>query len=166
MKKKLIAIAMGALFSLSLFGCAGSNQEPVETRTPNSSSSNEIVLGANSSSDASNGGTGSAGDSSSTGDAGNNANTSSNTENSTSSSTSSNTTTQQTTISEAEAEEIALAHAGQTRENLIAINTHIDQERGMQVFEINFFTADTEYEYDVSTVDGSIVEWDAESRKG
>ena len=61
-----------------------------------------------------------------------------------------------------EAEAIALAHAGLTREEVVFDRTETDREDGRQVFEVEFRKGNWEYSYEIDTETGKILEWEKE----
>ncbi len=88
---------------------------------------------------------------------------SSSTNTSSSSSTASNTTTTtSTSITEESAKAIALADAGVSSSDLSYISVDIDYDHGQLIYEIDFYANGTEYEYDISGSDGSIISMDYE----
>ena len=60
-------------------------------------------------------------------------------------------------ISEAGAEEIALKDAGVGAAEITFDRVERGTEQGVSVYEIEFSTADKEYDYDISIADGEIV---------
>jgi len=64
-------------------------------------------------------------------------------------------------ISQDEALEAALKHAGLTRDQLDFVKkVEPDWEHGRQVFEISFFQGGFEYEFDVDATNGSILKFE------
>ncbi len=62
------------------------------------------------------------------------------------------------------AEDAALAHAGVARENVVGrICTRLDEEDGKYLYEIEFRTAETEYEYEVDALTGEILKAETEA---
>ena len=55
---------------------------------------------------------------------------------------------------------IALEHAGLSAENVTFTKTELDWEDGRAVYEIEFTSALTEYEYKVSAADGAVLEYE------
>ena len=62
------------------------------------------------------------------------------------------------TITDAQAKEIALADAGLTADQVTFDRIEMGTEQGASVYEIEFKTANMEYDYDVAIADGEIVE--------
>ena len=60
-------------------------------------------------------------------------------------------------ITEAKAKEIALEDAGVDESDLIYDRIEMGHEQGVSVYEIDFWTSTTEYDYDISVTDGEIV---------
>lgn len=61
-------------------------------------------------------------------------------------------------FSEEEAKSVALADAGLTAEEVTALSARLDKEDGIHVYDIEFYTAQAEYDYEISAVDGTIRE--------
>lgn len=76
------------------------------------------------------------------------------------------TTTGSTTITRDKARSIALADAGVSASDATFTKSKLDREDGVLVYEIEFITDSTEYEYDIDAATGKIVEKKFESRKG
>ena len=68
-------------------------------------------------------------------------------------------------LTEAQAKEIALADAGLTADQVTFDRIKMGTEQGASVYEIEFKTASTEYDYDISVADGEIVEESWEIRR-
>ena len=62
-------------------------------------------------------------------------------------------------VTQTKATEIALDHAGVTQEELLSLSVKLEQEGGRQVFDIQFTTDDREYQYDVTSNSGEIVNY-------
>ncbi len=62
-------------------------------------------------------------------------------------------------VTQTQATEIALDHAGVTQEDLLSLSVKLEQEGGRQVFDIQFTTDDREYQYDVTSNSGEIVNY-------
>lgn len=67
-------------------------------------------------------------------------------------------TVQDTIISLDEAKEAALSDAGLEENAVTFIKTKLDCENRRQVYDIEFYSADTEYDYEINAVDGTIRE--------
>ena len=63
-------------------------------------------------------------------------------------------------IGEEAAKAAALAHAGISAENVTYSRAKLDYDDGSMVYEIEFNTADAEYEYEIDAVSGSIRSYD------
>lgn len=63
-------------------------------------------------------------------------------------------------IGEVKAKSIALSHAGKTESDVRGMRVKLDYDDGMQVYEVEFYSGRTEYEYDIDAVTGNILEWD------
>lgn len=62
-------------------------------------------------------------------------------------------------VTQTQATEIALEHAGVTQEELLSLSVKLEQEGGRQVFDIQFTTDDREYQYDVTSNSGEIINY-------
>ena len=80
--------------------------------------------------------------------------------------TTGSTATGSTTITRDKARSIALADAGVSASDATFTKSKLDREDGVLVYEIEFITDSTEYEYDIDAATGKIVEKKFESRKG
>ena len=72
------------------------------------------------------------------------------------------TPTPQQPLTAEEAEALALAHAGLTREEVVFDRTETDLEKGKQVFEVEFRSGDFEYDYTIDTTTGQVLHWEKE----
>lgn len=63
------------------------------------------------------------------------------------------------------AEDIALAHAGISREDLSYLRTEFDYDRGIAEYEIEFYHDGWEYDYEIQAVTGEILKAKAEPPK-
>ncbi len=61
-----------------------------------------------------------------------------------------------------QAEEIVLADAGVSRSSVKYINSHIDKDDGIFVYEIEFVVNNTEYDYEINADNGAVVSKDVE----
>ena len=73
-----------------------------------------------------------------------------------------NLTSQGQEVTEEQAKQSAFTHAGVTQENVTACTVRLDVEDGVPVYEIDFWTADREYEYDVRRDNGEILKFSSE----
>ena len=64
------------------------------------------------------------------------------------------------TLTESEAKEIALKNAGLREEDVTFVRSHPDWEDGRPTYEIEFFTNDMEYDYEIDAVTGNILSMD------
>ena len=72
-----------------------------------------------------------------------------------------NTTNETAMISEQEAKQIALNHAGLTEEQVTFVKSSIDYDNGRQNYDIEFYTHDQkEYDYEIDPYTGEILEYD------
>lgn len=67
-------------------------------------------------------------------------------------------------ISSDEAKAIALERAGLTAEQVRYIDIAYEYDDGLTVYQIDFITDSMEYEIEINAADGSVIEYDAESR--
>ena len=61
---------------------------------------------------------------------------------------------------EQQAEAIAIAHAGLTAEQVTNIRSYLDRDDGVDVYEVEFYTADAKYEYQILPEDGQVRSWE------
>ena len=64
-------------------------------------------------------------------------------------------------LSEEQALNAALRHAGVKAEDISGLKIKPDYENGRQVFELEFHVGQTEYEYDIDTLTGDILKHEA-----
>ena len=62
-----------------------------------------------------------------------------------------------------EAKAAALKDAGLTESDVTFKKTELDRDHGMQVYDIEFYTSDTEYDYEINASDGTVVEKSVEA---
>lgn len=62
-------------------------------------------------------------------------------------------------VTQAQATDIALEHAGVTQEDTTSLSVEQDKEDGVEVYDIQFATSDRTYHYDVSRKTGEIVNY-------
>lgn len=67
-------------------------------------------------------------------------------------------------IGEEKAKEIALQKAGLTVENVTFTKIGLDRDDGVWQYEIEFRQDKTEYETDINAVDGTIINWEIDSK--
>jgi len=62
------------------------------------------------------------------------------------------------------AKEIALSHAGHSIDKVSFVKAEIDYEDGIKVYDIDFYSGNVEYDYEINVATGSIlsVDWDIE----
>jgi uncharacterized membrane protein YkoI len=60
-------------------------------------------------------------------------------------------------LSDEAAEDIALNHAGVTRNDAKALRSKLDREDGRTVYEIEFRVGKTEYEYEIDALSGTVL---------
>ena len=71
-------------------------------------------------------------------------------------------TSSSTYIGEAKAQEIALAHAGVTIDNIYGYQVEFERDDGVYLYEIEFYSDYTEYSYEINALTGSILKYDKE----
>jgi len=67
-----------------------------------------------------------------------------------------------TAIDDTAAKAIALEHAGIEEANADWLNIHIDRDDGRQIYEVEFYSDSTEYNYDIDATTGEIISYDME----
>ena len=65
-------------------------------------------------------------------------------------------------IAEDSAKQAAYTHAGVNEADVLYAKTEIDRERGIVIYEVEFRTAEYEYEYDVNATTGEVVKYEKE----
>ncbi len=65
-----------------------------------------------------------------------------------------------TFIGEAKAKEIALSHAGVASSAATFLQLHLDWENGRQVYDVEFWSGTTEYDYEIDAITGDVVSFD------
>lgn len=66
-------------------------------------------------------------------------------------------------ISEDEAKQIALSHAGLLAADVTFMKTEIEYDGGYKYYDVEFYVPDqTEYNYEIDIQSGEILEWDTE----
>lgn len=65
-----------------------------------------------------------------------------------------------TSLSADDAKSIALEHAGVTQDALIAVKITEDRDDGMELYDVDFYTADRDYEYEIAKTSGQIMSID------
>lgn len=74
-----------------------------------------------------------------------------------------NNTTDTGTISEAEAQNIALEHAELSTDQVTFTKSSMDVDDGRKKYDIEFYTNDNkEYDYEIDGYSGNILEWNVE----
>jgi uncharacterized membrane protein YkoI len=63
-------------------------------------------------------------------------------------------------IGEAEARAIALGHAGIGEANATFVQTFLDRDDGRFVYDVEFYSGNIEYDYEIDATSGTIVEFD------
>lgn len=61
------------------------------------------------------------------------------------------------------AKEIALAHAGLTEADVTFVKANLDTDDGRQEYEIEFYNASTEYDYEIDISTGEILSYDSDA---
>lgn len=65
-------------------------------------------------------------------------------------------------ISETDAKKIVFDHAGVVEADVTGLRIRLDRDDGRQVYEIEFYSADQEYDYEIDAADGSILSFQRE----
>lgn len=68
-------------------------------------------------------------------------------------------------VTQAQATDIALEHAGVTQEDTTSLSVEQDKEDGVEVYDIQFATSDRTYHYDVSRKTGEIVNYSYDAKE-
>lgn len=63
-------------------------------------------------------------------------------------------------LTKEEVESIALEHAGLTADQVQALRTELDYDRGKPEYEVDFRQDRWEYDYEIDAVTGRIISWD------
>ena len=58
------------------------------------------------------------------------------------------------------AKEIALAHAGLSNDKVSFVKAQLDDEDGVKVYDVEFYSGNVEYDYEISVADGTIISAD------
>ena len=58
------------------------------------------------------------------------------------------------------AKSIALSHAGLKSSNVTFIRAHLDYEDGLRVYDVEFYSGNKEYDYEINAATGAIVSYD------
>ncbi|WP_292377860.1 PepSY domain-containing protein [Methanosarcina sp. UBA289] len=61
------------------------------------------------------------------------------------------------------AKEIALAHAGLTEADVTFVKANLDTDDGRQEYEIEFYNASTEYDYEIDMSTGEVLSYDSDA---
>ena len=59
-------------------------------------------------------------------------------------------------ITEAQAKQIALENAGLTEDQVTFVRSHIDYDDGVMEYEVEFYSGNMEYDYDIDAMTGAI----------
>jgi uncharacterized membrane protein YkoI len=68
-------------------------------------------------------------------------------------------------IGEAKAKSIALEHAGISEQEAVFIKTRLDRGGRRDVYDIEFYSGNTEYDYEIDAISGDIIEFDSETKR-
>jgi uncharacterized membrane protein YkoI len=71
-------------------------------------------------------------------------------------------TTPSANIDEAQAQEIALEHAGYSAEEAQWLRVERDHDHGRLEYEVEFYVGRTEYNYEIDATDGTILSYEAD----
>ncbi|WP_066716705.1 PepSY domain-containing protein [Clostridium sp. Marseille-P299] len=63
-------------------------------------------------------------------------------------------------ITEDEAKKIALEHAGLKESDITNFRIKLDTDDGMKEYEIEFYSGNTEYDYDINAISGEVISFD------
>ena len=65
-------------------------------------------------------------------------------------------------ISEADAKKAAFDHAGVTEADVTGLRVKLDYDDGRQVYDVEFYSGNQEYDYEISATDGTVLSFDQE----
>ena len=65
-------------------------------------------------------------------------------------------------ISEADAKKTAFDHAGVAEADVTGLRVKLDYDDGRQVYDVEFYSGNQEYDYEINAVDGTILSFDQE----
>ncbi len=139
MKRNLLIVTLSCIALLS--GCSSSNVQPQTSNTPAQNQSDSTATQGQSDNTAAQSGSATASSNSNAAD-------------------SSSTTASTNLISEDEARNIALSDAQVTEENLADIRIKFSVDDGIQEYEVDFYSGNKEYSYDINAVTGEILSKD------
>ena len=63
-------------------------------------------------------------------------------------------------IGEEKAKSIALTHAGLTESQVTFIKAHLERDNGRMTYDVEFYSGNMEYDYEIGAVNGAILEFD------
>ncbi|MDR0380845.1 MAG: PepSY domain-containing protein, partial [Oscillospiraceae bacterium] len=66
-------------------------------------------------------------------------------------------------IGEAKAKAIALAHAGLREADVVFVRVHLDYDDGRREYEVEFYSGNVEYDYDIDAASGEIRSFDLDA---
>ena len=69
-----------------------------------------------------------------------------------------------TTITQAQAENIALEHAGFTADRVTRLRTEYEIDDGIPQYDVSFYEGDWEYEFEISAKDGKVLSYDKDHK--
>lgn len=64
------------------------------------------------------------------------------------------------TITAEVAKQAALSHAGLSEGDVVFLGVHLERENKRQVYEVEFYSGNTEYDYDIDASTGEVVSYD------
>ena len=64
-----------------------------------------------------------------------------------------------------QAKTIALNHAGVSASNASFVFAQLDYENGRRVYEVEFYSGNTEYDYEIDAADGSVLSYDYDAER-
>ena len=69
-----------------------------------------------------------------------------------------------TTITQAQAENIALEYAGFTADRVTRLRTEYEIDDGIPQYDVSFYEGDWEYEFEISAKDGKVLSYDKDHK--
>ncbi len=67
-------------------------------------------------------------------------------------------------ITQSEAESIAITHAGVEQNKVTIVRNKLDEESGRQVYDVEFYVGNVEYDYEIDATSRTVIGYDVESR--
>ena len=65
-------------------------------------------------------------------------------------------------LSAEQAQNAALTHAGLTSDQVTGMRSELDRDDGRQLYEVEFYSGATEYDYEIDAYSGEVISYSAE----